>query len=209
LEINDVILGRVEGEEIEYLSQTKIECDDPLDEELYPMENAFDETPNGFPPHRLKVKIGAIVILLKNWNVRDGLCNGTRLQIKQCNPHSMKCAILGGDRDGDEYTFSRCVFRPKSNDKRPIRIVRTQFPFRLAFSMTINKSQGQTLDRVGLLLKEPVFSHGQLYVAISRVRSFDSLKIMVCDVKGGTNRQGEIEGYPGIYTKNVVERSLL
>lgn len=79
----------------------------------------------------------------------------------------------------------------------------------LPFAMTINKSQGQTFDRVGFLLKEPVFSHGQLYVAVSRVRSFDSLKVMVVDIPGGCKRQGEIEGYEGCYTKNVVDRSVL
>lgn len=45
---------------------------------------------------------------------------------------------------------------------------RLQFPIRLAFAMTINKSQGQTLKVVGLNLQNPCFSHGQLYVACSR-----------------------------------------
>jgi len=45
--------------------------------------------------------------------------------------------------------------------------------------MTINKSQGQTLDKVGVYLKEPVFDHGQLYVAISRARSIESIKVLV------------------------------
>ena len=47
--------------------------------------------------------------------------------------------------------------------------------------MTINKSQCQSLAHVGLFLKKPVFSHGQLYVALSRVTSRDGLKILVCN----------------------------
>ena len=45
--------------------------------------------------------------------------------------------------------------------------------------MTINKSQGQSLKKVGLYLCKPVFTHGQLYVALSRVRSVDGLRIVI------------------------------
>ena len=61
----------------------------------------------------------------------------------------------------------------------PFVLQRIQFPFRLAYSMTINKSQGQTFDNVGIFLPEPVFSHGQLYVAFSRARSLQGVKIKI------------------------------
>ena len=50
---------------------------------------------------------------------------------------------------------------------------------RLAYAMTINKSQGQTLDKVGIYLRQPVFDHGQLYVAFSRVRSNENFQVLV------------------------------
>lgn len=56
---------------------------------------------------------------------------------------------------------------------------RRQFPIILSFAMTFIKSQGQSLKHVGLHLSKPVFTHGQLYVALSRVRSIDGLKIYV------------------------------
>ena len=73
------------------------------------------------------------------------------------------------------------------NKKTPLSLV-------LRFAMTINKSQGQTLSKVGLYLERPVFTHGQLYVALSRVKSKDGLKIVI----GPTNNSS-----PNT-TKNVV-----
>ena len=77
--------------------------------------------------------------------------------------------------------------------------------------MTINKSQGQTFNSVGLLLRRPCFSHSQLYVAISRLRNFEiSLKILFETHENGLYRQGELDGYnDGFYTKNVVFREIL
>jgi hypothetical protein len=62
-----------------------------------------------------------------------------------------------------------------------VRFTRRQFPVRLAFAMTINRAQGQSLARVGLLLDPEVFSHGQLYVALSRVTSPSGIRLRVPD----------------------------
>ena len=65
--------------------------------------------------------------------------------------------------------------------------------------MTINKSQGQTLSKVGLYLERPVFSHGKLYVAVSRVKSKKGLKVLCCDKDGNYCN----------YTTNVVYKEVL
>ncbi|KAG6706177.1 hypothetical protein I3842_07G211900 [Carya illinoinensis] len=75
---------------------------------------------------------------------------------------------------------------------------RTQFPIRLSFAMTINKSQGQTLDFVGIYLPQPVFSHGQLYVALSRAKTASTLRILL--------RPVSIERSEKNCTKNIYKR---
>ncbi|CAN0916124.1 ATP-dependent DNA helicase PIF1 [Linum grandiflorum] len=69
----------------------------------------------------------------------------------------------------------------------------------MSFGMTINKSQGQTLQFVGLCLKRQVFAHGQLYVAVSRVTRRSGLKIISCDEAS----------QPAQSMKNIVFREVL
>jgi hypothetical protein len=64
-------------------------------------------------------------------------------------------------------------------------MIRLQYPVRLAFSMTMNKSQGQSLRYVGVDLREEVFSHGQLYVALSRATSGDRVSVLLPEINGG------------------------
>ncbi|CAN0925189.1 ATP-dependent DNA helicase PIF1, partial [Linum grandiflorum] len=96
------------------------------------------------------------VMILRNLNPSVGLCNGTRLFLTYLGKNVISGIIMGGNFE------------------------RTQFPIRLCYAMTINKSQGQTLDCVGLYLPKPVFSHGQLYVALSRVRSASGFHVLIC-----------------------------
>ena len=99
--------------------------------------------------------------------------------------------VLLGDRcmeteivSGSAAQLRRSVFIPRiklspSDSSFPFEFQRTQFPVRLCYCMTINKSQGQTFRRVGLYLPEPVFSHGQLYVGCSRARSFGDIYVQI------------------------------
>src|SRR5947207_9291146 len=65
----------------------------------------------------------------------------------------------------------------------PFDFRRTQFPLRLAFVMTINKAQDQTLNYVELCLKKSMFMHEQLYIALSRVTDGANLRMIVPDIE--------------------------
>ena len=75
-----------------------------------------------------------------------------------------------------------------SEKRLPLKIVRKQFPVSISFTMTINKSQGQSLSKVGLYLPRHVFTHGQLYVALSRVKSKKGLKVVIADAYGNLSK---------------------
>jgi hypothetical protein len=132
--------------------------------------------PNGFPQHILNLKPGMPFMLLRNINPRQGLCNGTRLIFDKCIDNKLlQCRIV---ESGRVVLIPRITFIPKPNEY-PFEWQRRQFPIRPAFAITINKSQGQTLKYAGVWLRSQVFTHGQLYVACSRVSTPDNLRFAI------------------------------
>ena len=114
-------------------------------------------------------------MLLRNLNPVVGLCNGTRLVVRKLGRRVLECEIMGGSFAGRIHLIPRITL---TNDEFGFKLSRKQFPVRLAFGMTINKSQGQSLNYVGLDLRSPAFSHGQLYVAMSRVTNVANLSVL-------------------------------
>ncbi|KAH1227933.1 ATP-dependent DNA helicase PIF1 [Glycine max] len=217
---------------------------------------------SGIPNHKMKLKVGTLIMLLQNMTQKDGLCNGTRLIISRLGAHIIEAKIIfeknighktyiprrglicnRGTKSGTKLSiysfcyhlmmwhllrgtstchvtssFSATLDSPCGNkidlinrtnmqngynlrDKItysliprmnmsplespwPFKLIRRQFPFMVSFAMSINKSQGQSLSHVGLYLPRPIFSHGQLYVTLSRVQSKQGLHILIHDQQG-------------------------
>ena len=150
------------------------------------------------------MKVNCIVILIRNLNTSHGLVNGTRMRIKVMHRNTIDCEILTGHSRGKRILIPR-IHMTSTGNSLPFSFQRTQFPIIIAFAMTINKSQGQTFRRVGVFLKRPIFTHGQLYVASSRVTSFECLKYYIMEHRG----QGQLANDDRIFTKNIVFREIL
>jgi hypothetical protein len=199
--INAAILTLLPGEDEVFLSNDEHFSQDKSpyadSNTLYSTEIINNQTPHGMPPHKLLLKKGAVVMLLRNLSVKFGLCNGTRLRvIGWTESHRLiQCSVLTGARKNDIVLLPRIKLQTLDTD--PIQLIRRQFPIKLSFAMTIHKSQGQTFQRVGVCLTSPLFTHGQLYVALSRCRSKDNLKVQLSYHKSKERK-----------TKNIVYKEI-
>ncbi|XP_072037279.1 uncharacterized protein [Amphiura filiformis] len=199
-QINAMMMEQFPGPPFTYSSADSVDAESQAS--LYPTEFLHSLTPSGLPPHDLTLKVHAPIMLLRNLDPARGLLNGTRLIVHSLNQHVIECEICTGRHHGNRVLIPRITLSP-SDTGLPFTLRRRQFPVRVAFSMTINKSQGQTLDHVGLYLPEPVFTHGQLYVALSRARSFENITVLT--PKRTQNMIGQVQ----CLTKNIVYTEIL
>ena len=138
-------------------------------------------------PHILQLKKHSIIMLLRNLDPVNGHCNETPYVIEHLHDHIIDVTIACGPHAGKR------IYIHSKNPNNPFRQHFSLSHVRPAFAITANKAQGHTLSHAGIYLKQDFFPHGQLYVAMSRVGSKDSLKI-----------------YSGheVYTSNVVYKGV-
>lgn len=185
--INDSLLNKLPSKLVKYKSvDSVVEIEGAVH---YPVEFLHTLNPPGIPPHNLSLKVGAPIMLLRNL-IPPKLYNGTRLQVKSLHKNVIEATIFTGCGAGETVFIPRIPLIPSDYH---FMFKRLQFPVKLCFAMTINKYQGESLKLAGVDLRNDCFSHGQLYVACSRVSFSDSLVILQPENK----------------TKNVVYKEVL
>ena len=143
----------------------------------------------------LSLKVSVPIMLLRNLCLQEGLCNGSRLVVMSLRAHCIKGCLLRGDFHGQLRVMPRITLI--SADTYMSTISCKQFPVRVCFVMTINKSQGQSFDTVSVDLQMPVFSHGQFYVAMSRVSDSMGLHVLLPDKDPKTTLERRFRGIAG------------
>lgn len=196
-ELNDILLDRMPGTTTIQHSFDSCVMDD--DDWAHPDEitpeflNSIQGS--GLPLGHLRLKIGAPIIILRNIDPINGLCNGTRCTVSRITSRCLEVR-LNNPGTGSPY---RLIYRCKLTADRsglPFTLIRRQFPIRLAYAMTINKAQGQSLSHVGIDLRVQPFSHGQLYVALSRTTNAENVSLLLSP--DNTDRKVDNVVYPEV-----------
>ena len=130
---------------------------------------------SGMTPHRLVLKKGACIILIRNLSIREGHCNGTQYIILDIKRHVIRATKLQGGPNA-EILIPRIPMISKDGDF-VAQFKRIQFPVLGAYYLTLNRAQGQTLQHAGMYLPQSVFSHGHFYVGTSRCGDPDNMAI--------------------------------
>jgi hypothetical protein len=171
-DLNEYILEEyVLGEEQTYFSKDSEDNVEIENEELkIPLEVLNKLNPSGLPKHELTLKKGAVVICLRNLSF--GLANGTKLSVHEMYRNIIVLKILTGPKKNDFVQMPRITLSEKLKSEGT-NLVRKQFPIKLAYTLTIDKSQGQSLKRVGVYLCSECFH------MVSCIQLFQEQQILI------------------------------
>ena len=203
-EINDEMVERIPGDLHTFRS---IDSVGDLDSQtMFPTEFLNSLSLSGLAEHELKLKVNTVVILMRNMDIKAGHCNGTRYLVKHIGQYRLVLHKLDA-KEGDK---NKMLILPRipmryGGVSFPFELTRLQFPLKIAFALTINRAQGQSAIKCGILLPKNVWTHGQIYVAFSRCGNPNNVFVWA--------EQSQFKDYDledgKKYVKNVVYREVI
>ena len=183
----DTIADRLDGEPSHFTSEFLRSINDP-----------------GAPAHELQLKVNDYCFLTTTFHVEDGVINNAKVQLLHFYRYGILVRVLS---NGKQFMITRKHFCIEVKSRRrnviSFTLLRRQYPLRLCYAMTFNKSQGQTLKRVSIDLRSHAFTHGQLYVALGRPTKREDVLCLV------TDEQRSCDNEDWFLTVNVVHDVLL
>jgi hypothetical protein len=199
---NSQVLDNVDGEEC--LSSTALHCVNILtshSDVFYSADSVKEDTNmqadeatpnflslqthNGVPSHVLRLKLGCVCTLMCNLCVRKGLVKNARVIIRSLHRRFVQVQVIDNRTNalGETHCIPRIRFEfTPAYSSWTIHCV--QFPLRLAYACTFNSCIGLTLDKAIVDVRTAVFAHGQLYTALSRVRTRNNCRVLFLDEEG-------------------------
>ena len=177
-EINAACMAAIPGAAVEATATD--DTKDNRHHDLYTVEYLASLHLNGVPPALLPLKKGARYMIMKNYNPAVGACNGTLCELLEFSRNLCQIKIQSGIHIGRVIVLPRCSCHvSRENSGLPFEFVRVQFPLIPAYGVTVHKSQGQSLDQVGLYVDLDSFAHGQVYTALSRTSGWGKIKVFL------------------------------
>ena len=167
-EVNDELVERIPGDLHTFRSIDTVA--DVDNQTMFPTEYLNSLRLSGLPESELKLKVNTVVLLMRNMDIKAGHCNGTRYLIKHIGQYRLvleKLQATEGDKN-KILILPRIPLKHAVSAKFQFELTRLQFPIKIAFALTINRAQGQSAEKCGILLPKHVWAHGQIYVAFSR-----------------------------------------
>lgn len=152
------MLNLLKGHNKEYCSADSKISEDPSDFLRYPLKFFHKKQPSGMPPHSLRLKVEAIIMLLRNLDPKCGLLNRTRLRVLDLHTNFIIGKIITGKAKNTIAVILKIDMIP-SESILPFLLKRRQFPLIVSYLMTIHKSQGQSFKSIEVYLPKPVFTH--------------------------------------------------
>jgi ATP-dependent DNA helicase PIF1 len=198
--INQSNLDALEGEKYSFNVKTVIDEDMPAAKRLDLTDEAVQRTITSYDadaPYdtELTLRVGAQVMLIYNLDPESGLVNGSRGVVRRMlTPSGGEAVPIVLFKNGKEVSIGRVGW--ELDDIKGVK--RSQVPLRLAYASTIHKCQGATVDCALIDIGPNVFEFGQAYVALSRVKSLDSLYIWAFDPRGIKAHPAVVEFYEGL-----------